>query len=216
MRLAVLLLASCAPAMGLHLGAISAPRAHSRASAPSMKGKGTRGMPGKALKGPAGSSASVKKRLQKEDFLKRKEWVQVLDSITELGEEMGSSKAVQAGVTPTGQEFIWCLLRGKQVKDEEEPQLFAVDGACRCCQFPLLNAQMDNDASKLTCGLCGTSWSLANGECIDFLPATNPWAAKKANEAKGPQRLGILPTRVTKAGKVYLRLPDGTLLNKLP
>ena len=71
------------------------------------------------------------------------------------------------------------------------------------------------------------------------------WAAKLANEKKGPQRLGMLPTRVSGSGKVYLRLPvrfaslstahsqprnlasnlsspprrslhDGTLTNKLP
>ena len=38
-------------------------------------------------------------------------------------------------------------------------------------------------------------------------PVRPQWAAKLANEKKGRQRLGILPTRVSGSGKVYLRLP---------
>ena len=71
-------------------------------------------VPGKANKRPSGGSP-VRERMEKDDFQKRKEWVRVLDDVSELGEEVGSTKAVQAGVTPQGQEFIWCLVRGKQV-----------------------------------------------------------------------------------------------------
>ena len=53
---------------------------------------------------------------------------------------------------------------------------------------------------------------------LDFLPAANPvqWAAKMANEKKGPQPAALLPTRVSRSGYVYVRLPDGTLLERLP
>ena len=37
------------------------------------------------------------------------------------------------------------------------------------------------------------------------------WAAKMTNRDKEPQKLVRLPTRVSGSGKVYLRLPDGTL-----
>jgi hypothetical protein len=76
-----------------------------------------RAVPGKANKGPAPGGTGVKQRMQKQDFEKRKEWVQVLDDIAALGEDSGSTKAVQAGVTPQGQEFIWCLMRGKKVRN---------------------------------------------------------------------------------------------------
>lgn len=169
-------------------------------------------------RGPQPGGTGVKKRMQRKDFEQRKEWVQVLDNVDELGEEPGSTKAVQAGVTPQGQEFIWALIRGKKPAADEDPEVFAVDGSCRTCQFPMLNAQLDAEANTVTCGLCGSSWSLEDGESVEFLPANNPvqFAAKLANEKKGPQRLGILPTRVSGSGRVYLRLPDGTLLNKLP
>jgi len=183
-----------------------------------MKGKGSRGMPGKANKGPAPGGTGVKQRMQKQDFEKRKEWVQVLDDIAALGEDSGSTKAVQAGVTPQGQEFIWCLMRGKKTAKDEEPNIYAIDGSCRQCQFPMLNSEIDAAAGTLDCPVCGNKWNLEDGELIDYLPANNPiqWASKLANEKKGPQKLGMLPTRVSGSGKVYLRLPDGTLLNKLP
>lgn len=170
-------------------------------------------------KGPTpGQGSGVKRRMQKKDFDKRNEWVTVMDNISDLGEEAGSSKAVQAGVSPQGNEFLWCLLRGKKTAEGEEPVIFAVDGTCRLCQFPLLNSNINEEATELTCGLCATSWSLDDGKVVDFLPAANPvqWAAKMANEKKGEVRLGILPTRVSKSGRVYLRLPDGTLTSKLP
>lgn len=62
----------------------------------------------------------------------------------------------------------------EQESEDEGPRIYAVDGACRSCQFPLLNAKLDASADTLTCGLCGTSWSLDKGECIDFLPGSNP------------------------------------------
>ena len=65
----------------------------------------------------------------------------------------------------------------------------------------------------ITCGLCGTKYSLEDGSVLEFLPKRNPaqWAAALANERKGPQKMVTLPARVSKSGKVYLRLPDGTL-----
>jgi len=216
--LATLLLALVATAAGLHVGGIAAVPTP-RHSTPCMKGKGTRGMPGKAMKGPPTGGTGVKQRLQKKDFEQRKEWQLVLEDQSELGEQVGATKAVSAGVTPQGQEYIWCLVRGKKVPEGEDPEVFAVDGSCRICQFPMLKAEVDAEVNTITCGCCGTKWSLrGRGEVIDFLPGSNPvqWVAKKANEAKGPKELGMLPTRVSKANRVYLRLPDGTLLNNVP
>lgn len=175
-------------------------------------------MPGATRKGPPREVGSVKKRMQKREFDKSREWVRVLDDISELGEDLGSTKAVAAGVTPKGEDYIWCLVRGRKVADGGRPQVFAVDGLCRSCQFPLLNSAVSSDASSLTCSLCGTKYSLEDGAVLDFLPKSNPlqWMTALANEKKGPEKMAVLPTRVSESGKVYLRLPDGTLTSRLP
>lgn len=177
-------------------------------------------MPGKTQGYQGRDNQGMKQRMQKRDFDK-KEWVQVVDSLDEdVGMEPGATKAVSAGKTPRGQDFIWTLIRGVPKENAEgvlEQRVFAVDGACRCCQFPMTAAKMavEADASySATCGLCGTKYSLEDGSVLEFLPKRNPaeWAAALANEKKGPQKMVTLPTRVSKGGKVYLRLPDGTLL----
>jgi hypothetical protein len=65
-----------------------------------MKGKGTRGMPGKGVRPPSGSGFNdkSKKRMQKRDF-ERSEWTPVALK-GELGDEIGSSMAVEAGQSP--------------------------------------------------------------------------------------------------------------------
>ena len=188
-----------------------------------MKGKGSRGMPGKR---GGFQSGQLKKRMGKRDFEQRDEWVQVAASLDEeVGTEPGATKAVSAGVTPKGQDFLWTLVRGVDAPGEEEgaalePVVYAVDGACRCCQFPMPSAQLAAEAGgafSLTCGLCGTKYSLTDGAVLEFCPKNNPAqvVAALVNEKKGPQAMATLKTRVSKSGKVYLRLPDGTLLNRI-
>merc|ERR1719460_2901544 len=88
--------------------------ATSRHAAVGMKGKGTRGMPGKGVRPPAGSgyNTASKKRMQKREF-ERSEWTLVGEK-GDLGEEIGSTLAVEAGVSPMGQNYIWTLIRGEQ------------------------------------------------------------------------------------------------------
>lgn len=157
-------------------------------------------------------SAAIKERMAKKDF-GRDEWVLVAKD-DELGPELGATKAVEAGVTPQGQAFIWCLVRGRPTAEGQQPEIFAVDGSCRICQFPRLQGTISSDASTYECGLCGTVSSLEDGEVTEFLPKNNPvqWAAALANEKKGPQRMGVLQTRVSKSGNVYLRLPVSTCM----
>uniref|UniRef100_A0A7S0LNZ6 Rieske domain-containing protein n=1 Tax=Coccolithus braarudii TaxID=221442 RepID=A0A7S0LNZ6_9EUKA len=202
----------------------SAAHTCSRTAVVDMKGRGSRGMPGKATGYRERDNEGMKKRMQKRDFDK-KEWVQVVSSIDEeMGTEPGATKAVTAGITPRGQDFIWCLIRGNPAVpeggDQVEEKVFAVDGSCRCCQFPMSAGKLGSEPDgsySFECGLCGTKYSLDNGEVLEFLPKKNPaqWAAALPNESKGPQKTVVLPARVSKAGKVYLRLPDGTLLNPL-
>ena len=68
-----------------------------------MKGKGTRGMPGKAVKPPSGSgfNKASKQRMQQRDFAKS-EWILVAGK-DDLGETAGSTLAVEAGMSPQGQ-----------------------------------------------------------------------------------------------------------------
>lgn len=169
-------------------------------------------------------NTGVKTRMMKNDFETKKEWVQVA-KIDELP-VTGSTKAVAAGRAPggmgptgfrEGSEYIWCLVRGEPASEDEiaaGAKVFATDGACRTCQFPLTQGMWGGVEKTLTCNCCGTKYSLVTGETLDFLPGDNPvrWAAKLANEKKGPQRLAMLPARVSKSGNVFLRLPDNTIM----
>ena len=65
----------------------------------------------------------------------------------------------------------------------------------------------------MTCGSCGTKISLEDGEPVEWLPGNGPiqWAAQQLNKNKQPEKINLMMTRVSKAGRVYVRLPDGTL-----
>jgi len=193
-----------------------------RCVSPIMKGKGSRGMPKKATAMGTTVNKGLKEKMMKKDFDQSDDWVVVMErEKEELGSSKGSGKAVQAGKNYMGQEFLWNVVRASSRAEDQAPEdtvVYAVDGACRVCQFPLTNANLEGELGgekpqELSCPLCGTKWEMDGGECVDFLPAKNPvqYAAKLANEKKGPQKLAILPTRVSKSGRVWLRLPDGTL-----
>lgn len=157
------------------------------------------------------------------------EWVVVLNN-TDLGGETGATKAVEAGVTPRGQDYLWTMGRGDPIGTEYEDlamqrSVFAFDGSCRICQFPMFNGKVkkeENGLYSVDCSLCGTKWSLEDGEgieqgdVIDWLPAKNPvqWAQKQLHKEKDQKEFkqGILPVRISKGGMVRLRLPDGTLV----
>merc|ERR1719440_2282223 len=90
---------------------VSAARCVSRVE---MKGRGSRGMPGKGATGPGtggGFTKGSKSRMQKRDF-ERDEWTAVALK-GELGDEIGSTMAVEAGQSPMGQNYIWTLVRGE-------------------------------------------------------------------------------------------------------
>mmetsp|Transcript_33224 Transcript_33224/g.107445 ORF Transcript_33224/g.107445 Transcript_33224/m.107445 type:complete len:233 (+) Transcript_33224:66-764(+) len=196
-----------------------------------MKGKPSRGMPKKATTQPGDMvNTGVKKRMMVRDFQDKNEWVKV-GKLAELVPAIGATKAVEAGRAPgamgptgfsEGSTYIWCLVHGElsgaEAAGDAKDKVFAVDGACRTCQFPLTQAQYaaggGGNEQTITCGLCGTKYSLESGKTVDFLPGDNPirFAAKLANEKNGPQRLGSLPTRVSKSGNIFIRLPDNTIM----
>lgn len=222
-------LAALCCAVALQPALVRTPDAHAclrpRAAAVVMKGRGSRGLPGKFISKPT-TDTGVKKRMQKRDF-DRKEWVAVckLDDIP----EMGATKAVEAGKQPgkmgptgfvEGGSYIWCLVRGeprppREGEEGEEPDagIFATDGSCRACQFPMTAGSWES-GNKFTCSCCGTSYDLESGEVVEYMPKNNPvqWAAAMANQDKEPQRAAVLPTRVSRSGRVYVRLPDNTII----
>ena len=186
-----------------------------------MKGKGSRGMPGKAYDGRTsggGITTAAKKKFEVNDFNAKTEWTLVAEK-DELGAESGSTKAVAAGVAPQGQEYIWTLVRGNPMvegEDAEESTCYATDGSCRSCLFPMTKSTVEPDGAgsyTMTCGLCGSKWNLDTGDVIDWLPGNGPvqFASKLANKDKEPTQCTVLKTRISKAGRCYLRLPDGTL-----
>ena len=184
------------------------------AASPMMKGRGTRGMPGKGVRPPAGSGMqkNLKDKMSKKDF-ERSEWTLVTEK-GELGSEFGACKAVEAGMSPQGQNYIWALIRGDD-GDSEGSTVYATDGSCRACTFPMTNAKAskEGDSKSLTCPSCGTKYDLESGEPIEWLPGNGPiqWAAQQLNKNKQPDKINLLMTRVSRAGRIYVRLPDGTL-----
>ena len=104
-----------------------------------------------------------------------------------------------------------------QFTEDVYSNVWATDGSCRACTFPLTKgivAPEPSGAYALKCGSCGTKWSLdGDGEVLDWLPGEGPvqFIAKKLNEKKEPMAAGMLKTRVAQSGRVYVRLPDGTL-----
>lgn len=187
--------------------------AQRRTATPLMKGKGSRGMPGKAVRPPAtGMQKNVKSRLEKRDFM-RDEWTLVA-SADELGSAFGDTLAVEAGQSPQGTNFIWTLIRGDDGVGEGST-VYATDGSCRACTYPMVRATTSktSDGVSINCPACGSSFNLENGDVIEWLPAKGPaqWAAAQLNKDKEPMNAGILQARVSKAGRIYVRLPDGTL-----
>merc|ERR1719152_223651 len=111
----------------------------------------------------------MKKRMQQRDF-QRDEWTLVAAK-EDLDSATGSMKAVEAGMTPQGQNYIWTLIRGND-GDGEGSTVYATDGSCRACQFPTFSSKATQvgDSMQLTCSSCGTSWSLEDGQPIEWLP----------------------------------------------
>jgi len=176
-------------------------------------------MPGKGVRPPSGSGFNdkSKKRMQKRDF-ERSEWTPVALK-GELGDEIGSSMAVEAGQSPMGQNYIWTLVRGEDgasANDDDFSNVYATDGSCRACQFPMTKAELGKEPDgtpALTCPTCGSVFNLETGAVLKWLPGEGPvqFMSKKLNENKEELPATILKTRVAKSGRVYVRLPDGTL-----
>tara|TARA_B110001452_G_C15210667_1_gene419936 strand:- start:1001 stop:1687 length:687 start_codon:yes stop_codon:yes gene_type:complete len=186
----------------------------SRAATPLMKGKGSRGMPGKNSKPGQGFQGNlVKERMMKRDA-NREEWTLVAAK-GELGTELGSTMAVEAGQSPQGTNYIWTLVRG-EAGEGEESTVYATDGSCRACQFPMIKGVMakGEEGFSLTCPTCGSEFNLdKGGEVVKWLPGEGPaqFLAKQLNKDKEEGGASTLPTRVSKSGRIYMRLPDGTL-----
>merc|ERR1719231_897173 len=150
--------AGCAPVCTTPLSA-------ARCASGVMKGRGTRGMPGKGATSAGsggGFTKDSKKRLAQRDF-QRSECTLVAEK-GELGEEIGSTKAVEAGQSPMGQNYVWALVRGEDDvgKDGEVTNVYATDGACVACQFPMSKAEITKEGGRqlLDCKTCGSQWNL--------------------------------------------------------
>lgn len=177
-----------------------------------MKGKGTRGMPGKAVRPPSGSgfNEKSKSRMQKRDF-EKDEWTFVAAK-GDLGEGFGATKAVEAGQSPQGINYIWTLVR----TGDSPEDVVATDGSCRACTSPVPAFAFEKDSDGITkaiCGPCGSEFNMDDGSVIKWLPGANPvqWAAKQLNKDKEELAASIMRTRVSQSGRIYVRLPDGTL-----
>ena len=131
-----------------------------------------------------------------------------------LAHALLARRAVEAGMSPQGQNYIWTLIRGAD-GDGEDSTVWATDGSCRACTFPLGKATVskEEEGHAFTCGSCGSKFSLVDGEPIEWLPGNGPiqFMAKQLNSNKEQIAAGLLKTRVSRAGRVYVRLPDGTL-----
>lgn len=197
--------------------ACSVPSSRSRPAV--MKGKGSRGMPGKAVRPPAGSGMNkASKRRMQDRELEKDEWTLVATK-GELGEEFASTMAVEAGQSPQGGNYIWTLIRGEagagQFTDDVFSNVYATDGSCRACTFPMTKATIEKEAEGVTmlCPACGTKWNLDDGSVMKWLPGEGPaqFITQQLNKGKEQMDAGLLKTRTAQSGRIYVRLPDGTL-----
>jgi nitrite reductase/ring-hydroxylating ferredoxin subunit len=224
------------------LRSVAAPNFFPRARCIEMgKDKGFVGkMPGKSRKKRSlEGETTIYRKLE----LGKKEWVLACDD-EDLGQEEGAMKTVEAGKSPTGDDYLWVLTRGKPVPKEQEPDdgewrvgdnffgadralarfgagnnIFAMVGNCPVCTWPMSNGKIeyleDGMTAAIACGLCGTKYSLETGEVVEWLPGDGPvqWTQKQIHKDKKQDILGTAPTRLHK-GKVYVRLPEGTLTSQ--
>jgi len=174
-------------------------------------------MPGKGATAAGvggGFAKDSKKRMQKRDF-QRSEWTLVAEK-GELGDQYGSTTAVEAGMSPQGQNYVWALVRGEAAPDDgEETKVYATDGACISCQFPMTKAVItkEDGLELLDCKTCGSQWNLKDGSVHKWLPGEGlaQMGMKALNKDKEERPINLLSTRTSQAGRIYVRLPDGTL-----
>lgn len=178
-------------------------------------------MPGKGAtaygSGGAGFTSKSKKKMSQRDF-SRNEWTLVAGK-GDLGDEVGSTLAVEAGMSPMGQNYIWSLIRGEDgagAVSDDFSNVYATDGSCVACTFPMTKvttAKEADDTFSVCCNNCGSKWSLFDGSVMEWLPGNGPmeWMAAKLNDQKEPAPINLLKTRVAESGRIYVRLPDGTL-----
>ena len=97
-------------------------------------------------------------------------------------------------------------------EEQEDGQVartvYAMDGSCRQCKFPMLEGKYSREdgVPSVSCPVCGNVNDEA-GEVTTFLPANRCVGGELANEKDGPQRLAVLPTRVSKAGRLSCACP---------
>ena len=111
-------------------------------------------------------------------------------------------------------QYIWTLIRGEEGAGafaDDVSDVYCTDGSCRACTFPMVKGTLEGSVFK--CGSCGSKFNLEDGEVVDWLPGEGPmgWMSKQLNSKKEPIAAGVLRTRVSQSGRVYVRLPDGTL-----
>ena len=64
--------------------------------------------------------------------------------------------AVEAGQSPQGQNYIWTLIRGDegagQIDEDVYSDVWATDGACRACSFPMTQAVVAKEKRYIVTG----------------------------------------------------------------
>jgi len=177
-------------------------------------------MPGKGAtatgSSAGGFTSKSKNRMSKRDF-EKSEWTLVAEK-GELGDEIGSTKAVEAGMSPMGQNYVWTLFRGEEGAGaiaDGYSNVYATDGSCVSCTSPNFNSKLEKQDGEyvMNCGACGSVFSMETGAVLKWLPGEGPvqWMAQQMNAKKEEQPTNVLKTRVSQSGRVYVRLPDGTL-----
>ncbi|KAH7295310.1 hypothetical protein KP509_27G042300 [Ceratopteris richardii] len=95
--------------------------------------------------------------------------------------------------------------------------LRAIAANCTSCKFPIIEgkvSQPDDGALDITCPLCHTRFSLEDGAVLQYCPKDGPlqWFIGTLKEKATPEAAKIIPTRVSKAGRVYLRFANVQIL----
>ncbi|MCO5579921.1 hypothetical protein L7F22_037043 [Adiantum nelumboides] len=88
--------------------------------------------------------------------------------------------------------------------------LHAIEANCTSCKFPIIEgktSQQEDGALEISCPLCHTSFSLEDGRVLQHCPKDGPvqWLIGTMKEKTPPVAAKILPARISKSGRVYVR-----------
>eukprot|EP00250_Pteridium_aquilinum_P004662 c14869_g1_i1 orf=154-813(+) len=93
---------------------------------------------------------------------------------------------------------------------KRDDELRAIEANCTSCKFPIIEGkvlQQEDGGLDISCPLCHTRFSLEDGRVTLYCPKDGiiQWVIGSLKEKATPEAAKVLPARVSKSGRVYVR-----------